>query len=157
METGKEDSTFRQESRQEMAKHAPCTSVSGAQGFSQGAQGSEKRGDQGDAALASSGSVEWLLWMEGALGNSEANGHCGSKDCVEVEAPRNQPSHVAVDVVRVRQKPDGLEGGQGSFSDAEDEAVVGVRQARASDGVDHHSRDNLKMIFARPFQSRGKG
>jgi hypothetical protein len=123
METGKEDSTFRQESRQEMAKHAPCTGVSGAQGVSQGAQGNEKRGDQGDAAaLASSGSVEWLLWMEGALGNLETNGHCGRKDCVEVEAPRNQPSHVAVDGVRVRHKPDGSEGGQSRFSDAEDES-----------------------------------
>jgi hypothetical protein len=35
--------------------------------------------------------------------------------------------------------------------------VVGVGQARASDNRDHHSRDNLKMIFARPFQSRGNG
>ena len=37
---------------------------------------------------------------------------------------------------RVRQKPDGSQGRQGSFSDAEDETVVGVCQARASDGVD---------------------
>ncbi len=121
METGEEDSTFRRASRQEMAKHAPCTGVSGAQGVSQGAQENEKRGGQGDAALASSGSVEWLLWMERARGNSEANGHCGRKDCVEVEAPRNQPSHVAVDGVRVRQKPDGSESRQGIVALEEEE------------------------------------
>jgi hypothetical protein len=40
-----------------------------------------------------------------------------------------------VDGVRVRQKSDVSEGRQGSVSDAEYEAVVSVRQARANDGV----------------------
>ena len=35
---------------------------------------------QGDPALAASGSVERLLWMERARCNSEANGQCGRKN-----------------------------------------------------------------------------
>ena len=80
METGEEDATFCRESRQQVAKYADCAGVSGAQGVSQGAQGNEKRRGQGDPALAASGSVEWLPWMERARCNSEANGHGGRKD-----------------------------------------------------------------------------
>ena len=42
MEAGEEDATFHQESRQQVAKYAPCPCVSGAQRVSQETQGNEK-------------------------------------------------------------------------------------------------------------------
>ena len=42
MATGEGDATFRRESRQQVANHAPCVGVSGAQRVSQGEQGNEK-------------------------------------------------------------------------------------------------------------------
>ena len=78
--------------------------------------------------------------MERTRRKSEANGQCGRKDCVEAEAPRNQPSHVAVDAVRVRQNPDGSECRKGSASDAEDERWDGVSGGERYDAAEWSKR-----------------